>query len=357
MSDDPQLANGSRYAAVPLVIALLVLVAGGAWMLGRGRGVAERNRSLAEAGQRMDAETKAAYEKGFAAGEASRQAVPTAAPEVAPAPPTPAPAAVEAPAAPAVPEPERPTLLQVRTVPLAEVLVAGEQGEFRSAGRADSVGDLSLEAMPAGVYRLEVRHPDYPKMEAPVRVELASGTTARAVVAPPPPPAALMIFADDAAPLYLDGKKVGQGGTALLGKVPSRRDLLVTLGEPGKETRRVMVRLEPRETRALDLRTAGALADKASREKAAAEAALNAPTPGALGVRVVSSDPDTGVVAFARAGGGDAPMSVGNEGRFRAPGSTLSVKVKCVRVFAGVSVCRGEVFDVVGTATKGELVP
>lgn len=336
MSDDPQLTTGSKYARVPLVLALIILAAAGGWVAGRLSGPSSReNKPPPVAAPALPA--------------------PPPAPPVVPAPaPTPAaPPVSEKPAAPVAEPAPAPAVLRIHTVPQGEVWVADASGE-RPLGRAGVTGEFSVETLPAGDYRVEVRLPGRPKMETPVSVSLRAGETVEKLIVPPSAPGILMIFADEGAPVYVDGKKSGPGGTIVLGKVPSQRDLLVTLGQPGAEARRILVRLNPNETRTVDLRTPSGVA----RDHAVASGETPPePEPEGLAVKVVSADAQAGIIALSRKDGGDAPLLAGNEASFFAPGSKKGVKIRCVRVFGSVSVCRGEVFDVAGGAVSGALRP
>lgn len=351
MSDDPQLTTGSKYARVPLVLALIILAAAGGWVAGRLSGPSSRENKPAPAAA-----------PALPAPPPAPPVVPAPAPTPpAPvAPPVPAVPVAETPPAPVAPPspepaapPPAPAVLRIHTVPQGEVWVADASGE-RPLGRADVTGEFSVETLPAGDYRVEVRLPGRPKMEAPVPVSLRSGETVEKLIVPPSAPGILMIFADEGAPVYVDGKKSGPGGTIVLGKVPSQRDLLVTLGQPGAEARRILVRLNPNETRTVDLRTPSGVA----RDHAAASGETPPePEPEGLAVKVVSADAQAGIIALSRKDGGDAPLLAGNEASFFAPGSKKGVKIRCVRVFGSVSVCRGEVFDVAGGAVSGALRP
>ena len=356
MSDAPLTKNGLKFTRVLPVVLTALLAAGGGWWAGRRSAEPAPAVSAKPEPEAAPAPVPVA---GAQCPPAAKPEVPAAvpvavAPAVAPAP-EPAPAGEPAVSAPAV--------LRVITVPMAEVTVQDAAGA-RLSGRADAAGEFRAEALPAGEFRVEVRHPAYLPMEAPVPLSLRAGETVERVVVPPSAPATLVVFADVGAQVYVDGKPAGRSGSVILSKMPSRRTLLVALGAPGSDARVERVRLEPKEIRTVDLRSpevASAPTPAAGESASEAPASVAAPTEAkrdgaAVAVRVVSADPVGGVIALSRAPAGAAPLAVGETARWRAAGASAESALKCVRVFGGVSVCRGELPAGDAAATAGELL-
>ena len=346
MSDPTLTKNGLKFTRVLPVVLTALLAAGGGWWAGRRSAEPAPAVSAKPEPEAAPAPVPVA---GAQCPPAAKPEVPAAvpvavAPAVAPAP-EPAPAGEPAVSAPAV--------LRVITVPMAEVTVQDAAGA-RLSGRADAAGEFRAEALPAGEFRVEVRHPAYLPMEAPVPLSLRAGETVERVVVPPSAPATLVVFADVGAQVYVDGKPAGRSGSVILSKMPSRRTLLVALGAPGSDARFERVRLEPKEIRTVDLRSPEVAS---APTPAAGESAAAAKSEASLAVRVVSSDVSGGVIALSQAKGGAAPLEAGRSARWRAAGATTETEVKCVRVFAGVSVCRGELTPADAAATAGELRP
>lgn len=334
-----------KYRQALMMLVFIALAAWGGWGLAK----MGEDRSMAKAEAEASritgvGEVKEREPDTAPSVPAEKHSAPTKAPEALGEKAAPAKEPVKEPVR--EPEPEAtpppaqvgPPVLIVRSVPLAEVWVTDAAGT-RPVGMVDAAGAFSITTLPAGEYTIEVRHADYRPLSSPLAVSLKAGETVERLIAPESKPGTLILLTDEGVVARLDGRKVG-GYMLMLGNLPSKRALTLSLVDADGRVKEEVLTLAPRESRMIDRRTpVVAKAESAPVVEPASDRLRPAP----VAVKLVSVTPESGLVALVSAASKEtAPLAKGKTGELRLSGGSIALKVKCERIFAGVSVCRAE---------------